>query len=198
MGKIYFFYETTARRFSNFSSCTVYDPELDDWFELASMKTARSEASCTVFQGQCVVAGGHADGIRILKSVESYDHHLDEWSFLPSSMRVERIGSGLLSKGNKMFVIGGDRPSCESKHEVYDCLTKKFTFIASSPSFHHFNKHLFTTGHKIFVFDTLCNDDPLHGYVDIPTYDTVKNKWFKTSKRLLTEERLWNFSIVVL
>ena len=115
MGKIYFFYKheegcfnrfTSCTAYDNrFSSCTVYDPERNDWVELAKMQTPRNHASCTVFQGQCVVAGGLTEG-RVLKSVETYDHHLDKWSFLPSDMQIGRAFFSLLTVGNKMFVIG--------------------------------------------------------------------------------------------
>ena len=196
-GNDIFFYEIKQPCFSAFSNCTFYAPERNDWFELANMNIGRSHASCAVFQGQCVVAGGYTEEGMILKSVETYDQHLNKWSFLPSSMQTERIDSHLLPKGNKMFVIGGNYPSSEGTNEVYDCLTKKFTFIAPSRYFPYVNMHLFTIGHKIFVFDTVCKEDP-NGYVNIPTYDIVKNKWYDTSKQLLTGEHLLNFSSVIL
>ena len=64
----------------------VYDPLKDSWNQISSMNEFRKYSSCTVFQGQCVVLGGEYNNYidkKVFKTVESYDHHLDKWSFLP-------------------------------------------------------------------------------------------------------------------
>ena len=64
-----------------------------------------NQRSCTVFEGKIVVPGGAHNGP--LKSVESYDHHENKWSYLPD-MNCKRCDHGAVSISNKMFVIGGN------------------------------------------------------------------------------------------
>ena len=98
------------------------------------MNVKRYQSFCTVFQGQCVVLGGTCNYYsKIFKTVESYDHYLDKWSFLPD-MQIARLEAGVVSKGNKLFVICGHGlyykflETCE----VYDSISQKFFFIKSN------------------------------------------------------------------
>ena len=89
------------------------------------------------FQGQCVVLGGDYNNYidkKVFKTVESYDHHLDKWSFLPE-MQAARYKPGVFTKGNKLFAICGVGYLFYflKTSEVYDSISKKFTFIASFP-----------------------------------------------------------------
>ena len=99
----------------------VYDPSQNNWQKIAKMNVERTQSSCAVFQGQCVVLGGGKDfTIKALKTVESYDHYLNKWSFL-SNMHVARLCPGVLSKGNKLYVISGFDFHCSSVESCEVC-----------------------------------------------------------------------------
>ena len=213
MGKIYIFHNPFSKQ--RYPTCSVYDPGNDRWNKRASLNVARCYASCTVFNGKCVVVGGRRSTKfeEVLKSVEVYDHHLDKWSYLPAKMQMSRLKSGLISKGNKMFVIGGiERNYClwgdRVTHEVYDCSTKQFTFIANNYFTKQFAytvsrynsgrlKCLYTVGDKIFVFDDVFSPDN-DGNLKIPTYDVNRNTWFETCIKTSVIENISEYSFVVL
>ena len=194
MGKVYVFGGSSSRA-KNF----VYDPGENNWKKISRMIAAtRLESSCAAFNGQCVVVGGHLvhdylpNQRDISRSVETYDHHVDEWSRLPN-LNVGREQPGLMARGNKLFVIHGDRDTHEVyPHEVYDCLTRKFTFIA--PCYMNICRFrrpfLQTDGDKIFVFDSLNHFEINAIYYNLDleilvnVYDIAENKWYSTRKKV--------------
>ena len=106
MNKIYVFKDL-------FCSNWVYDPIQNIWKKIKNCNIKRLNASCTVFQGQCAVIGGTSNDNLIMKSVETYDHYLDKWSFL-ANMQQKRYDAGVVTKGNRFYVIGGFRNhTCE-------------------------------------------------------------------------------------
>ena len=164
----------------------VYDADDCGWKKLAHTIAAPEwGTSCVVFNGQCLVAGGEKVSAcgrsEYFRGVESYDHHLDEWTLLPD-MREGRSCPGLLARGNKLYVVGGGE--FESSHEVYDCVTKSFTFIASYElkGWTKNEKFLVTSGNSVFVFTCQMEHDDNETKVFVPTYDTVKNVWRTTTK----------------
>ena len=193
MGKIYVF----GKAFSTISF--VYDPEKNSWKRIADTINKRECSSCTVFQGQCTVVGGDTSCNVFSKSVESYDHHLNKWSLLPD-LQVGRKLPGLLAKGNKLYVIAG---AYSNTHEVYDSLTKQFTFIAPNSDFMFFHCFLFANGNNVFVLRSILRsalDSADNTNVRIPTYDIVDNKWHTTTMNFVGSLRidLFGYSIVTL
>ena len=193
MGKIYAFggYGSVAS--------AAYSPERSAWQRVASMSSKRSvkskrseryRASCASFNGQIVVVGGDSS-----KRVESYDHHPDEWSDL-SPMRVDRVSPGVVARGNKLFVIGGHGKT----HEVYDCLTEQFTFIAASSVSVYHNMNLVASGSSVFVFGRVQLElfDTEETNLEVPTYDILQDKWSITNKKFIDRPKIWTCSIVTL
>ena len=193
MGKIYVFGGCCSKRNS------VYDPESNSWKQLANMIKYRYESSCTVFQGKCIVVGGNEEARKCSsKSVETYDHYLDKWSLLPH-MQAGRILPGLLPRGNKLYVIGGNRNTIE----VYDSLTKQFNFIAPKLNYVFLflaKTYLIPCGSNVFVFRNFLdlNFDNDETNVSIPTYNIVENKWHTTVKKFSDPPRNFYYSIVTL
>ena len=193
LGKIYVFGGDYYRNL-------VYDPDKNSWKEVSSMiNKNKFESSCTVYNGQCVVVGGKmysgdppAEQVNI---VESYDERLDEWSLLPS-MRVGRTKPGLLARGNKLFVVGGHGYGFtdNTTHEVYDCLTRKFDFIA--PLYMDFcskRPFLLADGDSIFVFSCCRRLDGSD--LAVPVYDVAENKWRSTIIRPSEHVRKGNVQV---
>ena len=181
MGRIYVFGGKCSE------NSLVYDPASNRWRIIANtIVPERSCSSSTVFQGQCVVVGGyHGEWNKFANYVEAYDHYLDKWSLLPN-MKARRVRPGLLSRGNKLYVIAGGTLKFRGTHEVYDCLSKKFTFIAPKleDMSDYSQKFLFTVDNSIFVFTHCLLRDSEKKYVLIPTYDIVENKWYPTVKKM--------------
>ena len=181
MGKIYVF---GGNRFTGDNSLE-YDIDKNSWNQIANMISPnRTDASCVVFNGQCVVAGGFLELTcgNYTNSVDSYDHYLNKWSRLPNMGAKKRL-PGLLSKGNKLYVIGGSGGFYDQPDEVYDCLTNQFSFIAPhSDLIEYFNKvSLFSDGKNIIVIDNFTDFSQDRSFeLDIPTYNIVENKWYMT------------------
>ena len=180
MGKIYAFGNVHYKNL-------VYDPFQDSWTQISNCKIRRNEASCTVFQGQCVVLGGKSSKIisKKLKSVEKYDHYLNKWSFL-ANMQKERCEAAVVTKGNKMFVIGG---ICEYTCEVYDSISKIFSSIAKWKSYtiaKRLSSVVFDNNILIFNEDKIC------------TYNIKTNEWSEKELKSTIKEERFNYSCVKL
>ena len=154
----------------------VYDPARDEWEKISSMNKPRFNTCCVVFQGQCVVAGGRLAGgwsnwRTTLKSVESYDHYLDKWTFLPN-MNDARDFPGLVTKENKLYVIGGASRNYKpfKNSEVYDSLSKTFTYLTHDLP-HWVTQEAYTLIFENTIVVTICSSC----YV----YDIAKNEWRK-------------------
>ena len=162
----------------------VYDPTENSWKRIKNCNKMRYSASCTVFQGQCAVIGGTSNDNLIMKSVETYDHYLDKWSFL-ANMQQKRYDAGVVTKGNRFYVIGGFRNhTCE----VYDSISKKFTFIA--------NTKLHASGWLSSVI--LGSNIVVHTANTIHEYDIKENKWLQNDYESSVELNNFNNSCVKL
>ena len=116
-----------SNSFSN--SCMKYDLNTEQWTNIAKLKENISRSPCTVFEGKCVLTGGICKNKRLIKSVETYDHHKNKWNFLPE-MIYEWYFHEVVSMGNKIFVVGG---SGLTECEVFDSFSRKFTLIKRIP-----------------------------------------------------------------
>ena len=193
----------------------TYEPDADRWREIADMiKPNRCNPSSVVFNGRCTVVGGwytgtRSRGVKLSRCVEAYDHRIDEWTRLPK-MNRGRYQPGLLARGNKLYVIAGDSDISKS-NEVYDCLTRQFTFIA--PSLPEsitrtcYGKFLFAEGSKVLVLNRMYQFDhrsswwkPQSGSlkVNIPTYDMDGDKWYITTKIICDPPQNFRYSILYL
>ena len=163
----------------------MYDPTQNDWNVIKNCNIKRIYASCTVFQGQCVLFGGrnYLNFRNKLKSVESYDHYLEKWSLL-ADLQVARCRAGVVTKGNKVFVIGGFH---ESTCEVYDSISQKISFIASLKlDDNPYRLYPLIFGNKIVVYE----EDRVY------KYDIKENKWLDCGYEFLTKLQNFNYSCV--
>ena len=182
------------------TSCTFYDKKSDNWSSIANMMEGRGNASCTVFEGKIVVSGGFKeeevdDGILTghevcLKSIEAYDYYENKWSSFPS-MLFQRQGHTAVSVTNKMFMIGGHyeifQGYCNS--EVFDSVTRKFTYIKNEPTWmkNLTQNHTVSFGYKIYFFVREDGNE-----IKVHSYDVKKDLFsYKTS---LSLEDTVNFS----
>ena len=105
-----------------------------------------------------------------MKSVESYDHHENKWSFL-SDMNVAKKYHYATSLGNKMFVTDVDNLA---RSEVYDNISRKFTlFNIKRPvgQFTRSNFKILRISNKFILFADSYRSLQLY------VYNVDKNKW---------------------
>ena len=165
MGKIYAFGDLYGNNW-------VYDPVENNWTQISGCNQRRESASCTVFQGQCVVIGGrNSSSNKNLKSVETYDHYLNKWSFL-ADMQNERCQAGVVTKGDKIFVIGG---FFENTCEVYDSNSKRFCEIAKFEF--HYNHYHYYDHHDMIIPLIFGDKIVVYGDKMVYIYDINTNQW---------------------
>ena len=156
---------------ASFVRCFKYDTQTSKWSLIADMNSYRQLPGCTVYEGKIVVTGGCHNNVG-LKLVESYDHHENKWTDLPS-MIDGRYKHGAVSLGNKMFVVGGWKTfTCE----VFDSSSRKFTSITQLLPVNNLiydYASVVSIGYKVLYFysttDTATNKYQL--------YDVLKDQW---------------------
>ena len=148
----------------NATYCLMYNIKTLQWTYIANWNSYREQAACVIFEGKIVVSGGNTC------TVESYDYYGDNWTYLPD-MIEPRYNHGVVSMGNKMFVIGGYKNlSCE----VFDSISRKFTYIKNMLVHLYDIKHVRVVGidRKIILFPDLP-----YGNDHVHVFDTVKDDW---------------------
>ena len=98
---------------SNFlSSFLKFDAKSNGW-EAGDMGEEIVSAACAVFQGRVVVSGGFdLDSYPASRHVEACDHFSRSWAPMPDMVEARR-DHAMVAAGNKLFVVGGMRRSCE-------------------------------------------------------------------------------------
>ena len=172
-----------------------YDDQTNQWTSITSCVRNMEEAATTVFEGKLILSGGLRKKSRIdrsgratrifhqqtkLKSIEAYDFHENKWSYLPSMLST-RVNHSSVSISNKMFMIGGS----SDYSEVFDSVTRKFTFIKIFPKWvgpsellsrNYKPFQVVNIGYKMFFFQ---KDDKK---VNIHSYNVRNNRFcYKTS-----------------
>ena len=176
MNKIYVFGDLWGNNW-------VYDPAENNWNSLTDCIVKRHNASCTVFEGQCVVVGGKDSESRdILKSVEAYDHYLKKWSIF-AEMQTKKYKASVVTKGNKLFVLAG---CFEVKCEVYDSISKRFSYIDRCYIGNMLTRNPMIFGNFIVIYD---------GHT-VYKYHIEKDRWSERHYGYLNEELPFNCSCV--
>ncbi|XP_055081036.1 kelch-like protein 20 [Periophthalmus magnuspinnatus] len=93
---------------SSLDSVEIFNPDLNQWTSICSMRVARCKLGMVAFNGRIFAVGGKLGHLQnsTLKSVESFDPKEDEWC--PSmSMQSERSSFGIAVLENEVLVVGG-------------------------------------------------------------------------------------------
>ena len=83
-----------------------------------------SSASDSVFNGKIVVSGGQNNEFEGFKSVETYDHIANAWTYSPDLVKT-RSGHESIAVKNKLFVFESRRNSAE----VFESVCNMFVLI---------------------------------------------------------------------
>ncbi|XP_078274655.1 kelch-like protein 24 isoform X2 [Rhinoraja longicauda] len=117
---------------SRLASIECYNPSVNAWRFLASMKMAVTSPAVVAFGGLLYVAGGavleDGDGMNL---VQVYNPKCDSWSEV-APMQIPRSGSVACILHGKIYVIGGWHASTENTNKVeqYDPRTNTWTMCA--------------------------------------------------------------------
>ena len=147
----------------NTKYCLKYNIKTTEWTYKANWNCYRFSAACAIFEGKIVMSDGYCT------RVGAYDYYEDNYTYLPDMIKI-RSNHGAVSMGNKMFVIGGER---NSTSEVFDSISRKFTYITNMLTCAKQIKHVRAVGidRKIIVFPRIyCVYDEVH------IFDTVKDE----------------------
>ena len=171
MKYLYVFGGMGYRNVNIFRTCIKYSCKTSKWSYIASLKTRRFAAACTVFEGRIIVCRGY--NTCGLKSVESYDHHVNKWTNLPN-MIESRNGHAAVSVGNKMFVICGQ---FDVTCEVFDSVCRKFNYIRQivRSETHSTKMSAVSIGYKIIAFPFQNYNSSVERKYLI--YDVLTGKW---------------------
>ena len=140
-GKIYFIgghkwpteIDNTSK---SFDTVEVYDPALDNWTLLSSMKLERKGAAFSVLGNKIYAIGGSS-----YKSVEIFDPSTNEWIFgkdIPDALNW----STAITKEGKIYVVGGRNASDQNTDQVlcFNPITNEWSEIARLPTPRHMVK----------------------------------------------------------
>ena len=163
-------------------TCLKYDTRDGSWSDISNMNYRRVHSACTVFVGKIVVSGGlNAVGVNNdaeLSSVEAHDHVQNKWSNLPEMINGRYI-HGAVSRGNKMFVIGGCNRLTRTRRltcEVFDSSSRKFTNIKQMVNIDAIgmaSTSVVSIGKNIFVFRSIYN----YMVENVQIYNVPENEW---------------------
>ena len=114
------------------ASLFVYDPASDTWTRKRDMPEASRGGTAGVIGGKLYVVTFN----RIWEAVPHffrYDPTTDSWTKLPSPTNIPMLGAGGGVMYDKLYLIGPDRQSNQSKVLEYDPITNKWTKKQSWP-----------------------------------------------------------------
>ena len=130
-----------------FRSVECYDPETNEWTNVASMNEVRSDGSAVAYKPMgTIYAIGGFDGNDIHASVDIYYPSRNEWSTGPR-MNIPRTGLKTVVHDDKIYAIGGfDGENRLQSVEVLDPLEEnKWKFVAPM--------NLKRSNHAVVAFD---------------------------------------------
>ena len=182
-----------------------YNKDINKWTSIASIMDDRKGSALTVFQGRIVISGGvrkkilpdrvYPGGmvdrclrfsVKYLNTIEAYDYHENKWSYFPS-MLSPRVNHTVVNSSNKMIIIGGNS-DCS---EIFDSVTRKFTYIKTLPKWVGTSKldwhigvkkpyQVVDIANKIYFFRMEKNKFNIHSY-------DVRNDHFAFKTSMETE-----------
>ncbi len=110
-----------------------YDPETDEWVQVASLQQKRHSLDCAVVDGYIYAIGGHV--YNSMNTNERYDPSTNTWAFMaPKPTPVSGPGVAVGCDG-KIYTFGGHRyGSNQSVIEVYDPGTNSWQNVGNMPA----------------------------------------------------------------
>lgn len=106
----------------------LYDPLLNRWSQLPSMREARGRFDIAVIEGKVYAVGG-CNGTTELATAEVYSSDNSKWTALPP-LELARSNVAVCDLAGKVYVIGGWNGQCGMKQcNIFDPVEGKWTEI---------------------------------------------------------------------
>jgi N-acetylneuraminic acid mutarotase len=179
------------------ASVFVYDPASNTWTQKRDMPEASRGGPAGVIGGKLYVVTFN----RILEAVPHlfrYNPSTDSWTRLPSPINDPLLGGGGGVINNKLYLIGPDRQSNQSKVLEYDPITNKWTKKQSWPGPSCLPYSCYLEGptvvmlSHVYVFGREWRYGGWRDSRGIFIYEPVSNTWAR--KPLQTSLNYWDAS----
>jgi len=110
-----------------------YDPTINEWKEITSMKTGRA-SHCAVAMGNLIYVLGGCNSYVCHKTLECFDPSTYQWTDKASMMNA-RIFAGAAASCGKIFVVGGygDKAykTLQASCEMFDPMVEEWSLVCS-------------------------------------------------------------------
>ncbi|XP_078677731.1 kelch-like protein 9 [Branchiostoma floridae x Branchiostoma belcheri] len=98
--------QRASKEYTPLDTCYRYDPDTDEWADVAEMNSGRTYAQAAALQGVVYVVGGLGEQQRVLGTVEYYNPTLDEWTYA-APLLYPRFAAAVAVHTDRLFVAGG-------------------------------------------------------------------------------------------
>ncbi|XP_078492599.1 kelch-like protein 12 [Ciona intestinalis] len=153
--------------YNKFSSVVLYNPVVNTWTNIASMKTKRCQHALVSYNGRLYTFGG-LDGSNPLNSMESYDPREGKWESL-KPMNEERNALCGVVYNDEIYAIGSEELKSP---ERYNIRTNTWTNVSSLKQERDGSCACVVNG-KIYVIGGGGSDSSK----SIEAYDATINEW---------------------
>ncbi|KAM7447248.1 protein modification by small protein conjugation [Porites harrisoni] len=167
--------------FATLSSVEYYEPEIDRWTEVSSMKLRRFEFGAAVLDGKLYAVGGLVCGVGVHSGApfrycdngcESFDPETGHWSRVPP-MNQCRSNHSVQPLGGFLYSLGGyDGNTYLNTMECYNSCTKQWSHVAPM----HYSRSCFAAAVCDGYLYALGGYGPSY-LRTVERYDPSSNSW---------------------
>ena len=154
-----------------------YNPSLDEWKAVASMKTARASHCAVVVENLIYVLGGCGYS-GCLKNVECFNSSANHWADRPGLIGARQFAAAAVLRG-KIFVAGGySDKACktlEATCEMFDPVQDQWSLV-SSPVVPRAACAMISFDDYLYLFGG--EDANWSSHDSVECYDVQNNKWY--------------------
>lgn len=156
-------------------SVELYDPELNDWRDVAPLPSFRTQFAATVLNNKVYVCGGISDEDEYT-SCDTYDPIMDEWNAEEEHIRdmsLDREFFGMAPVMGEIYAVSGSE--APSSVEAYNPRTNWWRNVSDIPQKveHH---GVTSVGHFLYVAGGR-NPDTKEIYKTLFRYDAIMDEW---------------------
>ena len=152
-----------------------YDPALDEWKEVTTMKTPRA-AHCAVAMANFIYVIAGEDGEDCLKSVECFNPLTNRWFGIADLNNARKFAAAAASNV-KIFVAGGYKDmhfqTIDVSCEMFDPAVNEWSLV-SSPTVPRAACGIISFGNHVYLFGGENTSSKLDS---VERYDVQNNKW---------------------
>jgi len=154
-----------------------YEPEDDQWFSLAALKTPLYDHAVETFDGFVYAIAGSVEGkasLLLQDKVQCYNPHLNHWDFV-GAMQEARAKAAAAEHEGLLYVTGGITNGPQGNtFEVYNPINDKWKFL-SPPTIPRSCHAMVATETHIYVIGG--EGQGIEPEISMERYDPAVNLW---------------------